>query len=176
MIFSAPSASLREMNFKDCLNGSRRVSSLRNRLLAEMFYLTGDIERYGTGYVRIREYLAGYPDISIAMEEMGEFFKVELRLATPQLTAQVTAQVAAQVTAQVTQQVLRLLKVLDSPATRRELQELLHLQHREHFRREYLQPALKAGLIAMTTPDKPRAADQRYVLTDKGRDVLKKQC
>lgn len=47
------------------------VSSLRNRLLAEMFYLTGDIERYGTGFIRIRESLKDYPDVAISVEEMG---------------------------------------------------------------------------------------------------------
>lgn len=65
------------------LNRNDYVSSLRNRLLAEMFYLAGDIERYGTGYVRIREYLQEYPELAIAVEEMGDFFKVELRLAPP---------------------------------------------------------------------------------------------
>jgi len=29
------------------------ISSLRNKLLAEAFYLTGDIEKYGTGFIRI---------------------------------------------------------------------------------------------------------------------------
>jgi len=61
------------------------VSSLRNRLLAEAFYLTGDIERYGTGFVRVREILRAYPEIVLGVEEMGDFFKVEL-----QQVAQVT--------------------------------------------------------------------------------------
>ena len=61
------------------------VSSLRNRLLAEAFYLTGDIERYGTGFVRAREILQTYPEIVLRVEEMGDFFKVEL-----QQVAQVT--------------------------------------------------------------------------------------
>jgi hypothetical protein len=30
------------------------VSSLRNGLLSEAFYLSGDIEKYGTGFVHIR--------------------------------------------------------------------------------------------------------------------------
>ena len=66
------------------------VSSLRNRLLAEMFYLTGDIERYGTGFIRIRESLKDYPDVAISVEEMGDFFKVELRL-TPPISVEIEA-------------------------------------------------------------------------------------
>lgn len=56
------------------------TSSIRNKLLAEAFYLTGDIEKFGTGFVRIREYLREYPEISISVEEMGDFFKVALQL------------------------------------------------------------------------------------------------
>ena len=69
------------------------VSSLRNRLLAEAFYLTGDIERYGTGFVRIREILQAYPEIALRVEEMGDFFKVELQQVaqvTPPITPPIT--------------------------------------------------------------------------------------
>jgi len=38
----------------------------------------------------------------------------------------------------------------------------------EHFRKAYLQPALDAGLIEMTVPDKPRSTRQKYRLTAKG--------
>lgn len=58
------------------------ISSLRNKLLAEMFYLMGDIEKYGTGLIRIRRILRDIPDISLNFEEMGDFFKVDL-LKTP---------------------------------------------------------------------------------------------
>jgi len=39
------------------------VSSIRNKLLAEAFYLTGDIEKYGTGFVRIRKMLQDYKNL-----------------------------------------------------------------------------------------------------------------
>ena len=55
----------------------------------------------------------------------------------------------------------------NQPISRRELQAAIGLMHREHFRSEYLQPALQAGLIQMTKPDNPRAADQKYFLTVK---------
>lgn len=120
--------------------------------MAEAFYLTGDIERYGTGFVRIRESLQSYPEITFSIEERGDFFKAELCI-----------------TPQVTPQVFRLLQALIKPLSRHELQEKLGLRDREHFRREYLQPALKAGLIVMSNPDKPRAADQKYCITEAGK-------
>lgn len=55
------------------------VSSIRNKLLAESFYLMGDIEKYGTGFIRIRKMLTDYPDVSYSITETGDFFKVELR-------------------------------------------------------------------------------------------------
>ena len=41
----------------------------------------------------------------------------------------------------------------------------------EHFRLEYLQPALKNDLIEMTIPDKPTSNKQKYRLTKLGREV-----
>ena len=55
------------------------VSSIRNKLLAEAFYLIGEIEKYGTGFIRIREWLRGYPHISLDISEMGDFFRVDIR-------------------------------------------------------------------------------------------------
>ncbi len=33
----------------------------RNKLIAEAFYLTGDIEKYGSGFVRVRQAIKKYP-------------------------------------------------------------------------------------------------------------------
>ena len=58
--------------------------------------------------------------------------------------------------------------------TRQHLQELLDLKDDEHFRKSYLLPALQAGLIEMTIPDKPRSSKQRYRLTPAGSEYLKR--
>ncbi len=57
--------------------------------------------------------------------------------------------------------------------SRQALQEALGLKDGEHFRKAYLLPALEAGLIEMTIPDKPRSSKQKYRLTDKGQEVLR---
>ena len=46
------------------------------------------------------------------------------------------------------------------------------MQDRKSFRLRYLQPALAAGLIEMSLPDKPNSRLQRYRLTDQGRLAL----
>ncbi|MFH0784572.1 MAG: ATP-binding protein, partial [Pseudomonadota bacterium] len=79
LVFTNPGKLFGNLRITD-LERDDYVSSLRNRLLAEAFYLTGDIERYGTGFVRIREILRSYPEIVLRVEEIGDFFKVELQL------------------------------------------------------------------------------------------------
>ena len=60
------------------------------------------------------------------------------------------------------------MQVLIGETTRQQLQRALGLKDGEHFRKAYLQPALDAGLIEMTIPDKPRSSRQKYRLTAKG--------
>jgi hypothetical protein len=52
------------------------------------------------------------------------------------------------------------------------LQATLGLRHLVHFRDAYLRPALAAGFIEMTIPDKPNSRLQKYRLTAAGRTVL----
>ncbi len=65
---------------------------------------------------------------------------------------------------QVTPQVKKLLKVMKGTMTRDELQLVLDLKDRKCFREHYLKPALDAGLIEMTIPDKPNSLRQCYRL------------
>jgi ATP-dependent DNA helicase RecG len=44
-------------------------SSLRNKLVAEGFYLINAIEKYGSGFIRIRQALQDYPDIEFSVAE-----------------------------------------------------------------------------------------------------------
>ncbi len=66
----------------------------------------------------------------------------------------------------------RLLSVIAGAMTRQQLKEALGLKDNEHFRKTYLLPALKAGLVEMTIPGKPRSSKQKYQLTNKGRQAI----
>jgi len=85
--------------------------------------------------------------------------------------------VAGEVTGEVAGEVARLLLVCHAEMTRREMQETLRLKGDDNFRRLYLVPALAAGLIEMTIPDKPKSRLQKYRLTATGaalQDSLRK--
>ena len=55
------------------------VAYTRNKLIAEAFYLTGDIEKYGTGYTRIRKEIADYPTMKFEFEEKPSAWLVTIR-------------------------------------------------------------------------------------------------
>ena len=62
----------------------------RNRLLAEAFYLTGDIEKYGVGFIRVRELNKNFPDTKLNINEMGDFLMIGVAV-TPTKTPTKTA-------------------------------------------------------------------------------------
>lgn len=73
-------------------------------------------------------------------------------------------------------EVVRLLAAVQEEMSRQVLQRRLALKGEANFRRLYLEPALEAGLIEMTRPDKPQSRLQKYRLTDKGRATLAALC
>ena len=79
-----------------------------------------------------------------------------------------TLQVTPQVTPQVTGHVVQLVAALAGQMSRGQLQETLGLKDRNHFTTAYLRPAVEAGLIEMTLPEKPRSQNQRYRRTAAG--------
>lgn len=60
-------------------------------------------------------------------------------------------------------QITKLMKVIETyPQSAMELMGKLNLKSRVGFRKNYLQPAIDAGLIGMTEPDKPTSKNQKY--------------
>ncbi len=77
IIFSNPGTLFGNLTLKD-LEKDDYISSIRNKLLAEAFYLTGDIEKYGTGFIRIRKQLNEAKTATYKISEVGDFFRVAL--------------------------------------------------------------------------------------------------
>lgn len=77
-----------------------------------------------------------------------------------------------QVAPQDTPQVKKLLEVLVGEMSRQEILDALGLSDRKSMTDRYLRPALAAGLIEMTIPDKPNSRNQKYRLTAKGKHFV----
>ena len=136
-----------------------------NPIIANVFYRAGVIERWGTGTLNVIDWCAenGNPTPTW-QEKAGSVYVTFLPAVLPD---------TPQVTGEVTDEVRRLLEVLGTNTmTRSRSQTALGLKGQAHFRDRYLQPAIVAGLIEMTIPDKPRSSKQRYRLTEKGRKVI----
>ena len=137
-----------------------------NPLIAEAMYLRGTIERMGTGteeMTRLCEEI-GLPKPQFTQEL--DFWTVVKRLNSEENTTD------NQVNTQVNTQVEKLLLHLSSDGnTTIEISTVLKLKDRIGVMRNYIQPALKLGLIEMTIPDKPTSRLQKYRLTEKGRKL-----
>lgn len=65
-------------------------------------------------------------------------------------------------------EVQNLLKALEGEMSRDEIKRILGLKDIKNFRKNYLDPALKEGLIKLKYPDSPNHPKQRYLLTELG--------
>lgn len=137
-----------------------------NPLLAEPMYLAGYIERLGTGtkdMVRIA--------LEVGLREpdyvQEDTFKVILyRPSTDQVPDKYRPS-----TGQVSSELEKLIMVLEGEMKRAEIMEKIGLSHRENFINNYLEPAMKAGYIELTHPEKPNHPRQKYRLTKKGKKL-----
>ena len=141
----------------------------RNPLLFGLLHRMEAVEHIGSGIRRIRnlcrEYGVGEPRIAVSEHWVTLTFPRPAKAATGEVTGEVAGEV--------TGEVRRLLAVMEGELKRSEIQERLGLKHEDHFRDAYLVPALEAGVVEMTIPDKPRSRNQRYRLTPKGDAVAK---
>jgi ATP-dependent DNA helicase RecG len=69
---------------------------------------------------------------------------------------------------------MKILKFCSSPKSLKEIMDFMNLKHRETFINNYLKPLLNEELLAFTTPNKPKSRNQKYIITEKGRNLLKK--
>ena len=158
--------------------GLGQLSVLRNPDIAHVLYLRGLMEKAGRGSV-LMVHECEKNGLSAPKWQSEENLGVTLTFFAPEVTGEVTGvvtgevagEVAGEVTGEVTGEVARLLAVINGPMKRQEIQDALGLKHEDHFREAYLIPALHAGLIEMTIPDKPTSRLQKYRLTRTGSTV-----
>ena len=195
MVLSFPGAD-RSIRMEDFQKGQAVSRRYRNRRIGEFLKELDLAEGRSTGVPKIYRAMRqnGSPDPIFESDEDRTWFLVRLPVherislaATEHETDHVagqttlqdktleiqgknrnTPQDALQDSLQVTEQVERLITVLTGMMNRAQLQEAIRLRDRSHFISAYLKPALDAGLIEMTLPDKPTSPSQRYRRTAAG--------
>ena len=138
---------------------TRVESKRRNPVIADVFSRMHLMERRGSGLREICLATAAEdayrPEFKPRFENGCGTFRVIL----PNMKYEETPQV----TDQVTDQVRLLLDALGGEElSGLELMGKLGLSHRPTFRQNYLAPALEAGLVERTIPDKPQSRLQKY--------------
>jgi ATP-dependent DNA helicase RecG len=160
------------MTVVDMLQG---VSKIRNPVIARLFRELKLIEQWGSGVPRIFRETAehGFPEPSII--ELGLRLRLVFPLAETMeiVSVQSESQSPTQSPTQSSDPVARLLQALaEGPLSSGELRGRLNLKHRPTFRDNYLRPALEAGYIEMTIPEKPSSRLQKYRVTTRGKEIL----
>jgi ATP-dependent DNA helicase RecG len=122
----------------------------RNKEIMRVFKDLDLVEYLGSGVPRI---LKSYG------KECFRFSENFLRMSFPS---------SATVTPTVTPTVIEVVKILFGEMSRIEIQNKLNLLDKNHFLNIYLKPAMEAGVIEMTIPDKPNSRLQKYRLTLQG--------
>ena len=150
-----------------------QLSIMRNPDIAHALYLRRLMEKLGRGGALILRGCvnAGLP-APLWENPVGKGVTLTLFAPPTEATGEATGEAAGEVTGEVTGEVKRLLTVMNGEMKRAEIQMSLNLKHEDYFREKYLLPALNAGFIEMTIPDKPRSSLQRYRITTKGKAVI----
>ena len=144
----------------------------RNPILSEHAAHLLPYRGLGSGIHRAQQ---AWPQIELQDHRSGNEFRAVV--ARPQVGTQSIDPVTPPVTSPVTPPVMALLALLadKGPLGNAEIREHMQLKHRPTFRANYLHPALAAGWVEMTLPDKPTSRLQRYRLTEAGRALVPPQ-
>ena len=186
---TSPGGLPRGMTLAKMLTG---YSECRNKALASAFAYMNLIENWGSG---VKRYVAEIKAAGLREPEFVEWpnamrINIYRNKTTPQVTPQDIAQegptptvshavthavahaVTHAVAHAVSPQIKALLQALKDAQGNAELLKVLKLKNRDDLRLRYIAPALSAGLIERTIPDKPTSRFQKYRLTAKGRAAL----
>ncbi|GJM07277.1 MAG: ATPase AAA [marine bacterium B5-7] len=156
------------------------VSRIRNPVIARVFSALGLVEEWGSGYKRIVASCqkGGYP--LPKWEEFGTALRVTFypHPDTVQLSHKSGTQLAPSPASgcgefKVDAEARRILRFCRHPKAFHLIKAHMGWHDRTKFRRRFIRPLLDLNLIRETIPCKPTSSKQQYIITDKGRAVLR---
>lgn len=165
-----------------------------NPLIAQVLYLTTFLDKWGSGVGRVMELCkeanAPAPFYSVGANEVMSTFPRPQNIAksvSDSASQSVSGQQVVSKLAVSWQQVIEtysldssltwdkiepFLQQVKSPRVLKEILNELGYNDPYYFKKTFINPLIKAGIITMTIPDKPTSSSQKYVLTDKGIKLL----
>lgn len=168
-----------------------RCRRYRNRRLGEFLKELNLTEGRATGIPTIQKSLRdnGSGRATIETDENRSYFLIDIPchpafitpsprviIIDPVRTMERIAKIQPSYIGEMSKQTLEnfsicLFRCINGVSARDMLKDLDKVSHKQ-LKRKYIEPLLAMGLIEMTIPDKPNSPSQKYVLTDKGREVV----
>lgn len=164
----------------------RRASRLRNPSLARIFREAGIMEQWGTGVQRVFEQVeeAGLPEPSV--EEVMDRLRFTVYVPShapegPSATGEHQGNApseqgvskSSEQVSKMSEQARALLSLAsEGPRSRAELLAGIDLSDAYGNYKRHLLPLIEGGYLARTIPEKPNSQNQRYRITDAGREIL----
>ena len=145
ILFYNPGKLYGDLTIED-LKTNNYHANTRNRLIAEAFYLTGDIEKYGSGFRRIREEIANYPTMSLIFNEVPNGFEIELNYIEQKIITNIERDLERDLEFLNDTQIKILKLIADNPRiTQKRLSEIVEINDRNI--RKYINELKKIGII-----------------------------
>ena len=138
----------------------KHISVLRNSTIAEVLFLSGYIERWGTGIDKMNKLMQEQQLPTPEYKEISGNFVVIFKRKK------------IQVGEQVGEQVLSVLKFCNLPMSKKEILKHLKLSNVYLNYKRNIYPLVVNGFLKMLIPDKPQSSKQKYVITEKGKQLL----
>ena len=162
--FPGPDRSIRMEDLRIGRAVSRRY---RNRRIGEFLKELSLTEGRSTGIPKILKVMAVNGSPAPLFETDDDRISYVIRLpAHPQ--SQRAEATTMEVNMEVNMEVASVLRAIEGNMSRLELQTSMGLKNADHFRKAYILPAIAAGVLEMTLPERPNSRLQRYRLTNKG--------
>lgn len=145
----------------------------KNPVIAAFFRQIGRADELGSGMRKMMQYGKAYGGADPQLIE-GDIFRIIVKVPEfgPSGEGSLSPEVGTKL-ALSRHQVDILHKCLEE-STLLDLMAVTGRSDRTKFRHQVFNVLLEAGLIEMTIPDKPRSSKQKYLLTEKGREMLDK--
>ena len=170
----------RSIRLTDLQNGKAVSRRYRNRRVGEFLKDLELTEGRSTGVPKIIHAMKknGSPEASFETDDERSYFLIRLPIHQEAKQTDLDTDIDTDLDTDLDRAnpIIRLLHLLTQEAQSiSQLMQQLHIQHKPHFRKSYLSPALEQGLIEMTLPEKPTSRHQQYRLTPKGLAYLTQQ-